>query len=658
MFLILTPKACAVTGRASHQLARWRGKPAMGWLVGASTPKKLLAIAGLHRLDENLLEQWPSLPFRAVGCVFCGEDVTRVSVRKNRCLRRASLWLFVVFLLAVSPCVSPEALAAPSMNATFPAGSPQVDGTEVRIPFDIAPVTPFATGTVNMVVHFRRNGVDVAQGTRSIPNEIYNTLVNLTHLVYQGLPANYGTSGISLNRTDSTITYPDDTTVSVFFYLDEVTAPSGGDDGGGGGGGGVIPSGGSTTSGTDTGWQRYDSSTDTSTVYVDPELTQELFSQPPPTGVVLVETPVDQEGEVPQNVTANLPLGVVTQGGSVTVPSILNMGSISMELPPSVMQSLAQSVQNLAGGLGSLRVEVIASTPEGTTDTLNSLEDVDLTDMNAASQVITVSFVVVNAQGHETKITVERTSISLSFNPDVVTDPSKVNLYMIGSLIYVGGKVDPVTHQVIADISMTQGGKFVAIEFDKTFSDVTDHWAKGDIELMASKYVVKGMTDTDYWPNSPVTRAQFVTLLVRSLGLSEVAPATPTFQDVAKDTWYYGFVEAAFKAGLAGGDSGSGGRFRPVDFISRQEMSILLTRALKVNGTPAASVATGNIAGLLGRFPDGSAVSEWARSELAQAVNAGLMKGRVDGTFDPMGNGTRAEAATMMSRLMKQAGIL
>ncbi|MEX0973786.1 MAG: S-layer homology domain-containing protein [Bacillota bacterium] len=101
---------------------------------------------------------------------------------------------------------------------------------------------------------------------------------------------------------------------------------------------------------------------------------------------------------------------------------------------------------------------------------------------------------------------------------------------------------------------MTQGGKFVAIEFDKTFSDVTDHWAKGDIELMASKYVVKGMTDTDYWPNSPVTRAQFVTLLVRSLGLSEVAPATPTFQDVAKDTWYYGFVEAAFKAGLAGGD--------------------------------------------------------------------------------------------------------
>ena len=45
-------------------------------------------------------------------------------------------------------------------------------------------------------------------------------------------------------------------------------------------------------------------------------------------------------------------------------------------------------------------------------------------------------------------------------------------------------------------------------------------------------------------------------------------------------------------------------------------------------------------------------------SILVLSVSVGLMKGRDDGTFDPMGNGTRAEAATMMSRLMKQAGIL
>jgi hypothetical protein len=226
---------------------------------------------------------------------------------------------------------------------------------------------------------------------------------------------------------------------------------------------------------------------------------------------------------------------------------------------------------------------------------------------------------------------------------------------MIGSLIYVGGKVVPVTHKVTADILKTQGGKFVALEYDKTFTDIANHWAKRDIELMASKYVVKGMTDTEYWPASPVTRAQFVTMLARSLGLSEYAPAAPTFRDVAKDTWYYGFVEAAYKAGLTNGD---GANYRPLDSITRQEMALFLVRALKVNGTPTASVSTSEIAGLLAKFPDGSVVSEWAKTELAQAVKAGLMKGRDDGTFDPKGRGTRAEAATMMSRLMRQAGIL
>lgn len=337
--------------------------------------------------------------------------------------------LILALLLTASPLATGEVLAAP-FDVMIPG-----PGTDlgVTIPLTVTPITTFGLGTITVVLHFGDTGLTGNYTT----DAVYATLrTNPVVSVPYVLPAGFGDNGVKIG-TGSTYSIID-SNITFRIYLDQISS-------GGGGGGGTIPSGGSTTSGTDTGWQRYDSSTDTSTVYVDPELTQELFSQPPPTGVVLVETPVDQEGEVPQNVTANLPLEVVTQGGSVTVPSILNMGSISMELPPSVMQSLAQSVQNLAGGLGSLRVEVIASTPEGTTDTLNSLEDVDLTDMNAASQVITVSFVVVNAQGHETKITVERTSISLSFNPDVVTDPSKVNLYMIGSLIYVGGKVDPVT---------------------------------------------------------------------------------------------------------------------------------------------------------------------------------------------------------------------
>jgi hypothetical protein len=334
------------------------------------------------------------------------------------------------------------------------------------------------------------------------------------------------------------------------------------------------------------------------------------------------------------------------------------MGSIEMALKPEVMRSLGESLRREAGIISSLKVVVKTSTQQGTDETLGSLPAGTLTDLTPVSQVITVSFVAVDALGRESALSVDRSSVSVSFDPDVVNDPSKVNLYMIGSLIYMGGKVDVAASKVIADLTKLSGGKLVALEYDKSFSDIWNHWAKRDIELMASKYIVKGMTDTEFWPDSAVTRAQFVTLLVRSLGLTEEKPATPTFKDVALSAWYYGYVEAAYKAGLASGDAGSGGLFRPTANVSREEMAALLVRAMSKAGTPARAVSAVEVRTLLGRFTDSSSLGEWAKTEVSQAVNEGLIRGRVGGQFDPEGNGTRAEAATMMNRFAKQVGKL
>ena len=572
------------------------------------------------------------------------------------------LVLSVAFLFACS-VFSAGALAAPG-DASF-TGSPSIEGNELRVPLDITPLTPSLDGAWNATIHFRRGGVDFGVGTL-VTGIVYETLVTVDKLVYTGIPAGFNPFGIT-RGSDSSISVGAGNVINVVVYIDEASTDDGDDDDGGGGGGGggtvVVPISTPTTSGTDTGWQSYDPASDTATVYIDPEKTEDLFTAPPPTGVVLVDAPTvpGTDGSldaVPENVTASIPLEVVTQAASVNVPSILNLGAIEIELPPAVMHSLAQSVQTMAGGLGSLRIKVNGSTQQESNTTLAGLDDVDRTGMTTASQVITLSFVVADPQGRETKVSVDKASLSVGFNPALVRSPSKVNLYIIGSLIYAGGKVDVINNTVTADVLKTQGGRFVALEYDKSFVDIGGHWAQRDIELMASKYVVKGMTDTEFWPNTPVNRAQFVTLLVRSLGLSEVLPATPTFKDVSKDTWYYGFVEAAHKAGLATGDGGAGGSFRPTDSVSREEMAVLLTRALNINGTPLPSVALADLEGVLNRFPDGTAISSWARTELAQAVNAGIMRGRDNGSFDPRGRGTRAEAATLMSRLAKQAGLI
>ena len=60
-----------------------------------------------------------------------------------------------------------------------------------------------------------------------------------------------------------------------------------------------------------------------------------------------------------------------------------------------------------------------------------------------------------------------------------------------------------------------------------TFTDVADHWAwkQGQIPYLADKGVINGIKQSNgtykFEPESPVTRAQFVKMLVETFGLTE-----------------------------------------------------------------------------------------------------------------------------------------
>lgn len=55
----------------------------------------------------------------------------------------------------------------------------------------------------------------------------------------------------------------------------------------------------------------------------------------------------------------------------------------------------------------------------------------------------------------------------------------------------------------------------------------------------------------------------------------------------------------------------------------------------------------------LDAFPDGASASDWAADALEWAAGAGLLNGRDDGSLDPAGNATRAEAASIMGRMIR-----
>ncbi|MFD0677856.1 MULTISPECIES: S-layer homology domain-containing protein [unclassified Paenibacillus] len=178
----------------------------------------------------------------------------------------------------------------------------------------------------------------------------------------------------------------------------------------------------------------------------------------------------------------------------------------------------------------------------------------------------------------------------------------------------------------------------------KTFSDISTHWAKNDIELLASKLVVEGSTDQLFTPDKSITRAEFASLLVRSLGLNPVKDGI--FKDVNSDIWYSETVNAAAKAGLVNGFEGD--NFKPNDTITREQMAVMISRAIDFTGNKAKGSLNSTSS-----FTDSGMISSWAQAAVAAAVNAKIINGVSDTTFVPSANATRAEATVMLKRLLQ-----
>lgn len=185
---------------------------------------------------------------------------------------------------------------------------------------------------------------------------------------------------------------------------------------------------------------------------------------------------------------------------------------------------------------------------------------------------------------------------------------------------------------------------YTVLENPKTFTDLAGHWAKAEIETLASKLIVNGMSASQYAPDQFITRAEFAALLVRALGLDEVEASG--FTDVAGTDWFSGAVGAAQKARLI--DGFEDGSFRPNATISREQMAAMIVRAMSLGGKEIQADVQ-----VLEKFADRSSISGWSKDAAAQALTAGIIQGITDSTFAPQENATRAQAAVMLKRTLQ-----
>jgi hypothetical protein len=176
------------------------------------------------------------------------------------------------------------------------------------------------------------------------------------------------------------------------------------------------------------------------------------------------------------------------------------------------------------------------------------------------------------------------------------------------------------------------------------------HWAKSHIEKMASAKIIAGITAEQFQPEKQITRAEFAAILVRSLGLT-LPELDNRFTDVPAAAWYARSITATSKYGLITGYEK--GRFMPDGIITRQEMAVMLDRAITfvTKQEPVAGEATSPS---IVAFQDRQLIASWSEQAIERMLNRGIMQGTSSTAFEPTKPVTRAQAAVALHKTLQQ----
>ena len=174
------------------------------------------------------------------------------------------------------------------------------------------------------------------------------------------------------------------------------------------------------------------------------------------------------------------------------------------------------------------------------------------------------------------------------------------------------------------------------------FRDLSGYdWAEAAVYGLSGMQVINGYDDGTFRPGESVTREAFVKMLVSAFGIP-MSGSGSAFEDVLPERWSYAYISAAAAAGIVTGVSDT--EFSPESNITRQDAAVMICRALSYKGI---DLPDGELT-----FTDSSAIAEYALDSRALRSAEGIINGMSDGSFDPDGITSRAQAAVMIYRVV------
>ena len=232
------------------------------------------------------------------------------------------------------------------------------------------------------------------------------------------------------------------------------------------------------------------------------------------------------------------------------------------------------------------------------------------------------------------------TAVRIEASGNIVPVPSSAEVK--GGVVYVTGKT-------------LEDGDYAAISSSRSLETLS--WAQAPTNVLASRLILTAKNGSNLNGSEAISRSETVTILSRTLGiLGDSTGASPFFDMISTDS-YFNAVMSTVSYELISGYPDS--TFKPSNTLTRAEAMTIVARAMRFLNGKSVSVSSdmslSEATNILSKFTDANTVDNWAKVNIAECVQAGVVNGDNNGRLNPKAKVTRAELIQLMYNLLSGA---
>ncbi|HSA07166.1 MAG TPA: S-layer homology domain-containing protein [Candidatus Gastranaerophilales bacterium] len=196
------------------------------------------------------------------------------------------------------------------------------------------------------------------------------------------------------------------------------------------------------------------------------------------------------------------------------------------------------------------------------------------------------------------------------------------------------------------------------------FTDIpNDYWATKEINVLTEKGIISGYPDSTFKPDQPVSRAEFIKMLIKTLDKDEISVNIKNnFTDISNSFWGYNDILRAKKLELVVGYPDL--TFKPFNSITKSEATSIVSKTVKEHDCPVPCSSMKQLNpcpkdSSLKQFQDNEKIASWAKKSFTKAVKHELyVNYPARELLTPNKQMTRAETSVLLYKLLQKPQIV